>query len=318
MRRVIIRFLQNLEVEKNASPTTIKAYQHDLKKFHEYLVQHMGDRFLPGDVSRDHIRNYLVWLARVGHRAPNGPSARTRKLGAIRSFFRYSHHEGLVRDNPADDISIPKNNSGEMRSLSEDECKRVLQAVESNPSPFRRIRDRALLETFLLTGARLGELVRLDIGDIDLRQGTIRLLRKGGEIHMLPLADSAKEALKGYLKRRRRRTKTRALFISCSNRRIAPTTIWRLVKSYFRKARIKADGMGPHALRHTFATLLLNKGKNLRVIQVLMSHKSLATTARYLHTRSEELVSAVNSLQLREDPIAAKEAARPDNIAISP
>ena len=166
----------------------------------------------------------MVWLARVGHQASNAPSARTRKLGAIRSFFRYSHHEGLVRDNPADDISIPKNNSGEMRSLSEDECKRVLQAVESNPSPFRRIRDQALLATFLLTGARLGELVRLDIGDIDLRQGTIRLLRKGGEIHMLPLADLAKEALKGYLSRRRRRTKTGALFISCRNRRIAPTT----------------------------------------------------------------------------------------------
>ncbi len=94
----------------------------------------------------------------------------------------------------------------------------------------------------------------------------------------------------------------------------SPSTIWRLVKRYFRKARIKADGMGPHALRHTFATLLLNKGENLRVIQVLMSHKSLATTARYLHTRSEELVSAVNSLQLREDPITAKEAARPSNI----
>ncbi|MFQ5542280.1 MAG: tyrosine-type recombinase/integrase, partial [Candidatus Binatia bacterium] len=135
--------------------------------------------------------------------------------------------------------------------------------------------------------------------------GTIRLLRKGGETHMLPLADSAKEALKGYLKRRRRRTKTKALFISCRNRRFSPSTIWRLVKTYFRKARIKADGMGPHALRHTFATLLLNKGENLRVIQVLMSHKSLATTARYLHTRSEELVSAVNSLQLREDPMAA-------------
>jgi len=84
-----------------------------------------------------------------------------------------------------------------MRSLSQDECKRLLHAVESNPSPFRRIRDRALLITFLLTGARLGELVQLDIGDIDLHQGTIRLLRKGGETHMLPLADSAKEAFKG-------------------------------------------------------------------------------------------------------------------------
>ncbi len=83
---------------------------------------------------------------------------------------------------------------------------------------------------------------------------------------MLPLDDSAKEAFKGYLKGRSRRTRTRALFISCRNLRISPTTVWRLVKSYFRKARIKADGMGPHALRHTFATLLLNKGENLRVI----------------------------------------------------
>ncbi len=305
MHRVIKRFVLHLETEKNARPATITAYQHDLHKFYGYLVQHLGDRFLPGDVSRDHIRNYMVWLAQVGHRAPNGPSARSRKLGAIRSFFRYSHHEGLVRNNPTDDISLPKNNSGEMRSLSEDECKRLLHAVESSPSPFRRIRDRALLTTFLLTGARLGEVVHLDIGDIDLRQGTIRLLRKGGETHMLPLADAAKEAFKDYLKGRSRRTRTRALFISCRNRRIDPTTVWRLVKSYFRKARIKAEGMGPHALRHTFATLLLNKGENLRVIQVLMSHKSLATTARYLHTRSEELVSAVNGLQLREGPMAA-------------
>jgi len=89
MRRVIKRFVQHLETEKNARPATIAAYQHDLQKFHGYLVQQLGDRFLPGDVSRDHIRNYMVWLAQVGHRAPNGPSARSRKLGAIRSFFRY-------------------------------------------------------------------------------------------------------------------------------------------------------------------------------------------------------------------------------------
>jgi len=122
---------------------------------------------------------------------------------------------------------------------------------------------------------------------------------------LLPPADSAKEALKGYLKGLRRRITTRALFISCRNRRISPTTVWPLVKTYFRKARIKTDAIGPHALHHTFADLLLNKRENLRVIQVLMSHKGLATMAQYLHTRSEELVSAVNGLQLREGPIAA-------------
>jgi len=192
MRRVIKRFVQHLETENNVRPATIVADQHDLYKFYGYLVQQLGDRFLPGDVSRDHVRNYMVWLAQVGHRAPNGPSARSRKLGAISSFFRYSH-----------------------------------------------------------------------------------------------------------------RTRTRAQFISCRNRRIDPTTVWRLAKTYFKNARIKADGMGPHALRHRFATLLLNKGENLRVIPVLMSHKSLATTARYLHTRSDELVSVVNGLQLREGPMAA-------------
>jgi site-specific recombinase XerD len=155
-----------------------------------------------------------------------------------------------------------------------------------------------MIVTFLLTGARLREIVLLDKGDIDLYQSTIRLHRKGGEVNILPLADSAKMEIKAYLKQRRSRTRTRALFISCRNRRISRGTVWYLVKKYLTKSRIKTHGMGPHALRHTFATLLLNQGENLRVIQSLMNHKSLATTARYLHSRSQELVKAVNGLKL--------------------
>ncbi len=300
MRQVIRRFLKHLVAEKNASPATITSYGEDLQKFSSFLVQHLGSRFLPGDVSREHVRDYLIWLTEVGHNKPNGPSTRARKLAAIRSFFKYSHHEGLLRVNPAEDIALPKIRAGEIRSLSTEECSRLLRAVESNPSPFRRARDRALLTTFLLTGARLRETVQLDRGDIDLRQGTIRLHRKGGEVHVLPLADSAIEALKAYLKQRRGRTRTRALFVSSWNRRISRGTVWYLVKGYLKKARIKARGIGPHALRHTFATLLLNGGQNLRVIQILMNHKSLATTARYLHARSQELVSAVNGLRLKD------------------
>src|SRR4030095_834754 len=138
---------------------------------------------------------------------------------------------------------------------------------------------------------RLREIVHLDRGDIDLHQSTIRLHRKGGEVNILPLAESAKMEIKTYLRQRRRRSRTRAL-------RISRGTVWHLVKKYLKKARIKTHGMGPHALRHTFATLLLNQGENLRVIQSLMNHKSLATTARYLHSRSQELVKAVNGLKL--------------------
>ncbi len=301
MRQVIKRFLKYLDAEKNASLSTIETYRYDLTKFTDYLVRRLGRRFLPGDVSRDHVRDYLMWLSEVGHQKPNGPSARARALAAIRSFFKYAHRAGLLRDNPAADIPLPKIKMGEVRALSLDECGRLLRVVGTNPSPFREVRDRAMIVTFLLTGARLREIVQVDKGDIDLHQGTIRLHRKGGEINVLPLADSAKVVLKAYLKQRRRRSRTRALFISCRNRRISRGTVWSLLKRYLKKARIKTHGMGPHALRHTFATLLLNQGENLRVIQSLMNHKSLATTARYLHTRSQELVSAVNGIKLLRD-----------------
>jgi site-specific recombinase XerD len=298
MRQVIRRFLKHLEAEKNASETTIESYQYDLHKFYAYLVKRLGNRFLPGDVTRDHIRDYLTWLSEVGHQKPNGPLARARALAAMRSFFKYAHRAGLLRDNPAADIALPKIRMGEIRALSQDECGRLLRVVETNRSPFRKIRDRAIIVTFLLTGARLREIVQLDKADIDLHQSTVRLHRKGGDINILPLADSAKTELKAYLKQRRKRNRARALFISCQNRRISRGAVWYLVKKYFKKCRLRTHGMGPHALRHTFATLLLSQGENLRVIQSLMNHKSLATTARYLHSRSQELVKAVNGLKL--------------------
>jgi len=221
MRQVISRFLKHLEAEKNASETTIESYQYDLHKFYAYLVKRLGNRFLPGDVSRDHIRDYLMWLAEVGHQKPNGPSARARALAAIRSFFKYAHRAGLLRDNPAADIALPKIRMGEIRALSQDECGRLLRVIETNRSPFRKLRDKAIVVTFLLTGARLREIVQLDKADIDLHQSTVRLHRKGGEINILPLADCAKTEIKAYLKQRRRRSRTRALFISCRNRNLA-------------------------------------------------------------------------------------------------
>jgi site-specific recombinase XerD len=134
---------------------------------------------------------------------------------------------------------------GEIRALSQDECGRLLKVVETNRSPFRKLRDRTIIVTFLLTGARLREIVQLDKADIDLHQSTIRLHRKGGDINILPLADSAKIELKAYLKQRRKRSQARALFISSRNQRISRGTVWYLVKKYFiRKSRLRTSGMG--------------------------------------------------------------------------
>src|SRR5499433_2888457 len=184
MRQVIRRFLKHLEAEKNASETTIESHQYDLHKFYAYLVKRLGNRFLPGDVTRDHMRDYLMWLSEVGHQKPNGPSARARVLAAIRSFFKYAHRAGLLGDNPAADIPLPKIRIGEIRALSQDECGRLLRVIETNRSPFRKLRDKAIVVTFLLTGARLREIVQLDKADIDLHQSTVRLHRKGGEINI--------------------------------------------------------------------------------------------------------------------------------------
>ena len=142
MRQVIRRFLKHLDAEKNASLSTIQSYRYDLTKFDDYLVGRLGRRFLPGDVSRDHVRDYLMWLSEVGHQKPNGPSARARALAAIRSFFKYAHRAGLLRDNPAADIPLPKIRMGEVRALSYEECERLLRMVAINPSPLEKSETR--------------------------------------------------------------------------------------------------------------------------------------------------------------------------------
>src|SRR5262245_63051094 len=121
MLQIISRFLKHLEAEKNASATTIETYQYGLHKFDVYLVKRLGKRFLPGDVTQDHIRDYLRWLSEVGHQRPNGPAARARSLAAIRSFFKYAHRAGLLRDNPAADIALHRIRMGEIRALSQGE-----------------------------------------------------------------------------------------------------------------------------------------------------------------------------------------------------
>jgi len=114
MRHVIKRFLRYLHAERNATTATLESYGYDLYEFNAYLAERLGPRFLPGDVSREHIRDYLMWLADVGHKRPNGPASRARALAAVRSFFRYAHHAGLLRDNPATDIALPRTRIGEI------------------------------------------------------------------------------------------------------------------------------------------------------------------------------------------------------------
>lgn len=298
MKRVAKRFLDYLVNEKNASPATVTGYGEDLKKFIRFVEERHGKDVLPGDVTRDMIREFVSFLGETGFGGKNGPSSRARKLATIRSFFRFAYQEGLTRDNPAAEVSITRSREKEPPFLSEEEYRRLLRVTRRGKNPFRAKRDYAIVSLFLGTGARLSELVGLDTRDVDFKQKSVRLLRKGGEVQTLPLSDELVRSLQEYLYLKRKRTCSKALFISTRNRRIAHSTVWRMVNKACEQARIRKLRLGPHVLRHTFATALLSKGENLRNIQTLMNHKSLATTARYLHTHDVELVKAVNKITL--------------------
>jgi len=298
MKRTSKRFLEYLR-DKNMSEATIKSYGGDLKKFILFIEKRYRKYLSPGDITRDMVQSFMTYLGEVGFKKKNCPSSRARKLAMLKSFFKYAYHEGLSRNNPALDIVTPKVKQKEPSFLTEEEIKRLLRvASRSSRSIFQNRRDHAIIALFISTGARLNELVSINIGDFDLKQKTVKLKRKGGEEQILPLSDELIKILGVYLRLRRRRTRSRALFISSRNKRIDSNSVWHVVKRLCAKAKLHKPRLSPHSLRHSFATLLLSKGENLRNIQALMNHKNLTTTARYLHTQDVELKKAVNKISL--------------------
>ena len=280
------------------SPATVESYRDDLKKFIEFVEGKKGRGLLPGDVTPEIIQEFLDFLGGTGYRKKNGASSRAKRLVSIRSFFRYLHREGLLGRDPAEGIKGPKVTYAEPHYLQQDEYRALLRGATHHPNPFIVLRDQALLATFLGTGARVSELIHVDLKDLDIRAKRIRLHRKGGDVQTLPLSDEVITFLRVYMKDRRRRAHCRAVFVSIRGRRLTQQSIGAIVDRCATRARLPRSRVSPHTLRHTFATTLLANGENLQTIRVLMNHKSLSTTARYLHTQDEQLTVAVNGIRL--------------------
>ena len=183
--------------------------------------------------------------------------------------------------------------------LQPDEYRALIRGASGHSNPFIVQRDQALLATFLGTGARVGELIHVDLRDLDMRAKRIRLHRKGGDVQTLPLGDDVSAYQRPYLKRRRPRAHCRAVFVSIRGHRLTQQSVAEVVDRCATRARLPRTRISPHTLRHTFATTLLANGQNLQTIRVLMNHKSLSTTARYLHTQDAQLSVAVNGIFLK-------------------
>jgi integrase/recombinase XerC len=297
-------FLQFLRLNRNASAHTVRAYDSDLSQFVAHAAAALGVKrsaVVPAHLDRTAIRAFLGAL----HAQGQSRATAARKLASIRTFLRYLRREELIDQDPGTLVATPKREVRMPAHLSEREMAALIDAPVD--SPLGR-RDRAILELFYASGLRLGELAGLDLDDLNLGGRMVRVLGKGGKQRLVPFNQSAAKAIRAYLADRealvapgRGRARRDPLFVNYRGGRLTVRSVDRLVRRHVAASGTRA-GISPHALRHSFATHLLQRGADLRAIQELLGHSRLSTTQRYTHVNAAQLLEVYR----RSHPRAGK------------
>ena len=292
-------FLQFLRLNRNVSPHTVAAYDSDLSQFIGFAA---GERSLsakalrPDELDLGAVRGFMAQL----HKDGLSRSSVARKLSALRTFTRYLRREGLIEDDPAALAVAPKREHKIPAHLSVDEMAQLLETPDIG-QPLGR-RDRAILELFYASGLRLSELVGLDVDDVNLSARMVRVMGKGGKERVVPFNATTATVLKTWLRDRalilderpkaqspKPRAQGDPLFINARGGRLTGRSVARFVARYVSTCSTRF-GISPHALRHSFATHLLERGADLRAIQELLGHSQLSTTQRYTHVNVAQLL----------------------------
>lgn len=292
MRRLIHRYLEHLQGERQVSPQTLRAYEHDLLTFHEFLARDFLGRepeaVRPGDVDSLAVRSFLAALTRKGL----SKRSQGRALSAVRSLFRFACREGTLEANPAQGVRTPKAPKTLPRHLRPGEVESLIEAPKGEGPMV--LRDRAILELLYAAGLRVSELVGLDWPDVDLSARMVRVMGKGSKERMVPFGRPAAEALRAWLgvwdTLRDAVEDGQPVFLTAKGKRLGDRSVRRVIDRWADEAAV-ARGVHPHTLRHTFATHLLEGGADLRAIQELLGHSSLSTTQKYTHLEVERLLS---------------------------
>lgn len=282
-------YLDYARVECGLSAHSLLSYERDLRAF----VAFIGPNTPPEAVTGENIAAYVGWLADRNL----SPTSRTRMFVALRCFFRFCHNERIISVDPSQYSECPKIWRRLPHDLSPGEVERLL-AAESGDDP-HSARNRAILEVFYATGARVSEVCGLELGDIDLAERTIRLFGKGSKQRMTPLGRASAEALERYIEGARKIFAARSrpgdngdlIFFSRTGRKLLRESVFRVVKAAAAKAGITKN-VYPHLLRHSFATHMLEGGANLRAVQILLGHAHLETTEIYTHVHRPHLLEA--------------------------
>jgi integrase/recombinase XerC len=281
------RFDLHLRAERSLSPHTVRAYASDLRQFAALC----GAKS-PGKLRADDVRRFLA--ERHGHDAA---ASLGRKLAALRAFFRFLVREGVLGADPSAGIPAPRAKQRLPRPLAVDDCQVLMSPAEKDDGA-SEVRDAAMAELLYGAGLRVGELVALDVRDVDLTRGEVRVMGKGGKERVVPLPAAARAALSAWLEPRRRRAGVlgEPLFVALrarrgeAPRRLDARDVRRRLAQRARAAGL-ADRVHPHRLRHSYATHLLDMGADLRAIQELLGHASLSTTQKYTAVSAERLVA---------------------------
>jgi integrase/recombinase XerC len=293
---LLLQFLEHLRYERNVSEHTLRNYASDLEQFYDHLAPadpQTGKRNEPGIAQIDHL-TIREWLAAL-HSANKKKSSVARKLAALRTFFQFLVREGIVELNPAKLVSTPRLEKKLPKHLSVEDAIRFIETPDTETDLGKR--DRAMLELLYATGIRVSELTKMGIGDFDFRNKLIRVTGKRRKERIVPFGEPASESLRNYLDVRDKFLNSapvsegdeQALFLNYQGTRITPRSVGRVVDKYIRVCAGMHD-ISPHALRHSFATHLLDSGADLRDIQELLGHARLSTTQIYTHVSMEKLI----------------------------
>jgi integrase/recombinase XerD len=296
-----------LVVERGLAENSLAAYRRDLRRYEGFLRE--CGAIDPATVGEDTVHTYvrhLETLADEDGARRLAPSSVARALVAVRSFHRFCAREGFVDRDPSEEVGAPRVPTGIPKALDEAEVDRLLGAVTGDGALAQR--DRALLELLYGTGIRISEAVGLDLADLDLEDGTLRVLGKGSKERIVPVGRSARVAIETYLRdgrlalrgaRTRRATRDGdAVFLNARGGRISRQSCWTIVRRAGERVGLDAH-LSPHVLRHSCATHMLDHGADLRVVQELLGHASISTTQVYTKVSPERLRAAYEAAHPR-------------------
>ncbi len=297
MDDAIRHFMTFLNLERHASPETVRNYGSDLRQFHAFMKAERPGlaTLIPSTVTTESVRAYLHWLDRKHEKS----TSIARKLAALRSFYRFLQREAIVVLNPAETIRTPKQPKHLPRVLTKDDAAALMDfpAGQTESS----LRDSALLETLYSTGARVSELVGINLEDLRLSEGLVHLRGKGRKERIVPIGSMALNAIHSYRASLKPSTlspqPSAPVFLNVRGGRLTTRSVARIVACY--SNRLAGGSVSPHTLRHSFATHLLDEGADLRSIQEMLGHASLSTTQKYTHLATDQLLAVYDKTHPR-------------------